>query len=191
MNNLLPLPVLAAAAGRRPRSGAESSPGRPAGRVDLGRARGHVRGRGAGRAVRPVRAGGAVGRRLAPTTRDRPGGRSAVVVDAAGLVGGDAGRAAVLDGIARGRASAGDSGVDLPPDTAGAAGGSVQRLPRRRSVQPVRRVRDAVVRLLRPAHSRRDRRPGARRIDLRGGQPAVLQPVPGGHPRRSTQPPAR
>ncbi len=73
---------------------------------------------------------------------------------------GHARRAGVLDGRGRRGTQAGDAGVDLPPDAAGAGGRRLQRLPGRRPVQPFRRVRDPAVRLVRAAHPRRHRRRG-------------------------------
>ena len=55
------------------------------------------------------------------------------------------------------------AGVDLPAHLPGAVGGRVHRVPGRRPVQPVRRLRGAAGRQLRAADHRRQRRAGPRR----------------------------
>ena len=127
---------------------------------------------------RPARPDRALGRGLAAAARHRPGRRPAVGADADGVLARHPDGADLLHGPGCGGAEAGDPGLDLPPDLPGAVGRRLQRLPGRRSVQPVRRVRDPAVRLVRAAHPRRHRRADPGRHDLRGGQRAVLAAVP-------------
>ena len=68
--------------------------------------------------------------------------------------------------------------VDLPPELPGAHRRRHQRLPRRRPVQPLRRLRDPARRQLRADHRRRHRGPHPRRHHVRGGQPALLGDLP-------------
>ena len=135
-------------------------------------------------AHRRARTARAVGRQLAAAARDRARRRPAERADAARVVGRHAVGAAVLHGRTGGGTSPRDADLDLLPDVPGAVGRRLQRLPRRRPVQPVRRLRDAALRLVRAAHPRRDGRARAGREHVRPGQPAVLDAVPGRDRRR-------
>ena len=108
------------------------------------------------------RPAGRVRRRLAGAARHRAGRRPAVGADAGGLR-----RPSTLGvlvySIGQGMADGdgGDPAVDLPPDVPGPDRRRLQRVPRRRPVQPLRRLRDPAGRQLRAAHPRRHRRRGS------------------------------
>ena len=119
-----------------------------------------------------------MGGRLARAAGRRPGRRPAVVADAAGVLDRHLHRAGLLDGAGRRGAQARDAGLDLPPDVPGAGRRRLQRVPGRRPVQPVRRLRDPAVRLLRAADPRRHGRADPGRHHVRAGQRAVLAALP-------------
>ncbi len=75
------------------------------------------------------------------------------------------------------------AGLDLPPDLPDPGGRRLQRLPRRRPVQPLRQLRDPAHRVLRAAHPRRHRGAHPRRRRLHRGLAAS--------PRCSSWPPSR
>ena len=101
------------------------------------------------------------GRRLAGAARDRPGRRPARRADAARLL--DRHPRACWSRVGQGIAD-GDEETPLSifhPTYLVLAAGVDQRVPRRRPVQPLRRLRDPADRQLRAAHARRHRRRGS------------------------------
>ena len=143
--------------------------------------------RGAALPRRPRRHDRAAGRRLG-TERARHGsarhhacGGPAFGADAGGVVDRAAGRGVLRHRAGHPRRRRTPTGVDLPAHLSRAVGGRVQRVPGRRPVQPLRRVRGAAVGELRAADHRRERRAGARRHLLRDGVDGVVADLPDRH----------
>ena len=143
--------------------------------------------RGAALPHRPRRHAGTARRRLG-TKRGRHGpaghhacGGPAFGADDGGLVDRAAGGGAVRHRAGHPRRRRTPTGVDLPAHLSRAVGRRVQRVPGRRPVQPLRRLRGAAGRELRAADHRGEHRARPRRHLLRDGLDGVVDDLPDRH----------
>ena len=143
--------------------------------------------RGAAVSRRPRRHTRPAGRRLGPdgagdgTARHHPRGGPPVGADAAGVVDSASGRGVLRHRAGHPRRRRPPTGVDLPAHLSGAVGRRLHRVPGRRPVQPVRRIRSAAVGELRAVDDRWQQGPRPRGHLLRHGVDGVVAGVPARH----------